>query len=234
MRYSFTRTSSNVKTGPIPVTMTSEASCPQSCTLKDAGCYARFSYVGMQWSKLNKPEHGYDLTQLSGLIQALPIGQIWRHNVAGDMALQGTSILDVNVVRELTLANQLAKAKGFTYTHCSPIGTTPAAKHNRLTIRKAIERGFIINVSCETLEQVDQVVGMGLPAVVLLSEDAPNKQKTPEGNTVIKCPATYTNTNCSLCKLCANSAPERATIGFPVHGAGKKMARKVINIEVTT
>ena len=38
--YHLTKVSSNRKTGPIPVSTTTSDSCPPTCSLKGAGCYA--------------------------------------------------------------------------------------------------------------------------------------------------------------------------------------------------
>ncbi len=47
----FTRVSSNAKTGPIPVTTTSEETCPVSCPLKRNGCYADAGPLALFWRK---------------------------------------------------------------------------------------------------------------------------------------------------------------------------------------
>lgn len=47
-----TMKSSNVKTGPIPVSTTGAQSCPNACSLKGSGCYAEGGPLGMHWRKV--------------------------------------------------------------------------------------------------------------------------------------------------------------------------------------
>ena len=88
-RYQFARVSGNRKTGPIPVTNTSRDTCPDSCALKGAGCYAETGPIHWHWRKLNNTGAGYSLDQLCGLIRSLPGAQLWRHNAAGDLPGNG-------------------------------------------------------------------------------------------------------------------------------------------------
>jgi len=58
MLVGFTRISTNAKTGPIPTSMTEQASCPTTCPWS-AGkmCYPYFSPLGFQWESLTN--NGY-------------------------------------------------------------------------------------------------------------------------------------------------------------------------------
>ena len=83
-----TRVSSNRKTGPIPVSTTSSESCPSTCPLRNAGCYAAVGYTRIQWSKVDSGERGRDWKGFVSEVRKLPRGQVWRHNVAGDLPTQ--------------------------------------------------------------------------------------------------------------------------------------------------
>ena len=85
MRVRFTKVSSNTKTGPIGVTMTESASCPDTCSLKGAGCYARFGRVGMQWKQLDNGTYGMQWDDFIHELSAMPRGYTFRHNVSGDL-----------------------------------------------------------------------------------------------------------------------------------------------------
>lgn len=214
IKYSFTRVSGNAKTGPIPVTMTSRNSCPDSCALKANGCYADTGMVRLHWSKLD--HKGLTLQELTDSIKALPKGQLWRHNVAGD-------IPDAQTLGAIVQANK--GRKGFTYSHAWDNPSILEA------VSKANKEGFTVNLSANSAEHADTLVSLAAgPIVCLMPEDAPKVSTTPAGNTVVLCPATYQdNVTCAACGICAVST-RKAIIGFPVHGIAKRKANKVITL----
>jgi hypothetical protein len=133
-------------------------------------------------------------------VAALPAGQIWRHNEAGDLPGVGED-LDERLLDQLVEAN--AGKRGFTYTH---------KRTGVEAIRRAVVRGFAINVSADSLDEAKRFLRQSLPVVVVLGKDAP-KRFGP----VVTCPATYSDTTCEKCGLCAKT--DRAfAIGFPAHG----------------
>lgn len=215
--YSFTRVSGNAKTGPIPVTMSSRSTCPDSCALKANGCYADAGMVRINWQKLDTK--GLSLDALLASIQALPKGQLWRHNVAGDLP-------SIDVLDALTQANK--GRKGFTYTHA--FNDYPGMLQ---AVQQANEQGFTVNLSANSMQQADTLKALGAgPVVCLMPEDAPKVSLTPAGNTVTLCPATYRDDiQCSNCGLCA-VATRKGIVGFPVHGTSKRKAHKVISLAV--
>ena len=226
MRVRFTKVSSNAKTGPIGVTMTESASCPDTCALKAAGCYARFSFVGIQWRQLDKGTHGIEWDQFIKELSAMPSGYTFRHNVAGDL-LNRKGFIDHKMLGKLVQASN--KKQGFTYTH------HVLNAWNIAVIRAANRAGFTINVSCDNLDQVDNAIKLGLPAATILPEFSDKVTVTPAGNRVVTCPATYRDD--VTCANCGNGRPLCAradrvyAIGFPVHGAGKKKAEKIFMLK---
>jgi hypothetical protein len=88
----FTRVSRNVKTGPIPVTTTSEESCPHACPLKGNGCYAEAGPMAILWRKVTARKMGMAWDAAMSEIAALPKGTLWRHNQAGDLPGMGDAI----------------------------------------------------------------------------------------------------------------------------------------------
>ena len=226
MRVRFTRISSNAKTGPIAVSMTESKSCPDTCALKSNGCYAKMSYTGIQWRQLDKGTHGIEWDYFIKELSRLPYGSIFRHNVAGDLP-HDKGMLDHHKIRDMVYA--LHKKQGFTYTH------HVVNPWNKAVVRKANSLGFTINVSCDSLEQVDKLYSSGLPLVTILPEASDKVTTTPAGNRVVTCPATYNdNVQCFNCgsgrPLCAR-ADRAYAIGFPVHGAGKKKAEKIFMLK---
>ena len=109
-----TRKSRNSKTGDIPVTTTSEETCPHACPLKANGCYAEAGPLAILWRKVTARKMGMAWDAAMSEIAALPNGTLWRHNQAGDLPGIGDAI-DVAALAALVKANR--GKRGFTYTH---------------------------------------------------------------------------------------------------------------------
>ena len=88
MNYHLSLSSSNKKTGPIPVSTSPKQTCPVDCGMKDA-CYAKIGPLNIHWIRISEGKQGDDWKTFLGKIQALSDNQIWRHNQAGDLASNG-------------------------------------------------------------------------------------------------------------------------------------------------
>lgn len=220
MNYSFVQVSGNSKTGPIPVTMTDRASCPDSCALKASGCYAESGMVRMHWQRLDAK--GITARQLTANIAALPKDTLWRHNVAGDLTNNGRDI-DRETLDAITKANR--GKRGFTYTHAHD------TESNREAIQQANAQGFTINLSANSPQHADELAALNIgPVVTLVDIDAPTHNMTPGGRPIITCPATRSdNINCATCGLCQVQT-RRSIVGFPLHGTSKRKAAQVIRL----
>lgn len=221
--------SSNKKTGKIPVSMTEENSCPEVCPWKNKGCYAKYGPLGMHWRKLNKIKDKNILNwkQFCTKISDLPIGQLWRHNQAGDLPGNDSKI-DTVKMHKLIKANK--NKKGFTYTH-KPVLKTKYALNNRRIIKSSNKKGFTINLSADSINEVDRLYDLNIgPVTVILPSESKLKLKTFKGRNIIVCPAEYIEAiNCSNCKLCA--LPNRKSIiGFRAHGVTKKSVNEKLKI----
>lgn len=222
----FTKRSGNEKTGPIPVSMSERATCPDHCSFKGTdengklrGCYAEGWPMRTHWDAV--ATRGVSWQVFCDLVRALPDGQLWRHNQAGDLPGDNDTI-DGEALAQLILANQ--GKRGFTYTH------KPGARD---TIAMANRNGFTINVSCDSLEQVDSEVGKGYPVVVVLpmleKGEVENKvTRTPGGNRVVTCPAQWRETSCAECGLCAVSDRDYV-VGFRAHGIAKRRTSNLVS-----
>lgn len=218
--YHLTRVSSNAKTGPIPVSTTSRSSCPDACPLKHNGCYADRGPLGMHWSAVSEKGRGYDLEKFCTQIEALPKHQLWRYAQAGDLPGDGCHI-DAQALERIVRANR--GRRGFGYTHYPAL--EPA---NARAIASAAAQGFVINVSCDSLEQADVMAKLRIaPVVTILPADQLKHTRTPEGRHVSICPAVVRDdVSCASCGICA-MPHRRAIIGFPAHGTGAKKAERV-------
>ena len=223
MKYHFILKSANSKTGPIPVTYSQRETCPQSCPHYRADCYAEDYYTRMSWDKV--AERGGDLGQLCASIEALPAGQLWRFNVAGDLPGAGEHV-DAAALGAIVQAN--IGRRGFTYTHKK----TPEALY---WAQCANDWGFTVNLSADDAGEADALANVSRsPLTCIVPMDTPEKTETPEGRTIIVCPAqTRDDITCATCGLCAR-ADRRVIIGFRAHGSRARvtdaLARRVIPI----
>lgn len=217
----FTRISRNAKTGPIPVTTTSEETCPDSCPLKSHGCYAESGPIALFWRKVTERKAGMAWQQAMAEIRKLPKGTLWRHNQAGDLPGAGDTI-DKGAMMELIAANR--GRRGFTYTHKPAL----PGSENAYLVAKANLAGFAVNLSADNLAEADQLANLDIaPVVCVLPSDQVTAIKTPAGRHVAICPATISdNVNCASCGLCA-MIDRKAIIGFPAHGTSKRKATQI-------
>lgn len=217
--------SRNVKTGPIPVSTSTSQTCPTSCPFNAGnGCYAASGPLALFWRKVSESKAGESFGAFLDKIRALPAGQLWRHNQAGDLAGNGDT-LDIAALAALVSAN--AGKRGFTYTH-KPL----ALASERQAIAQSNASGFTVNLSANDLGHADRLADLGIaPIVVVLPADAKQNTITPKGRKVIVCPATIReDVSCADCGLCARLRD--AIVGFPAHGTSKRKADAIARQEV--
>jgi len=225
LRYHLTPKSANEKTGPIPVSTTSAATCPPDCPFNNKqGCYAGSGPLALHWAAVTRGDRGDQFADFFDKIAALPPGQLWRHNQAGDLPGNGLEI-DGRALGDLVKANK--GRRGFTYTHYNP-----ANGKNAAYIKGANDWGFTVNLSANTPAHADQLAALGLgPVVTVLPIDQRENTVTPGGLKIVVCLATIREgVSCSSCQLCAVSN-RAAVIGFPAHGTQAKKAARVFSIQ---
>lgn len=230
--------SSNAKTGNIIQSYSSRATCPEKCPLKDGGCYAEGYYTRKLWDRCDNPEDpryvaNYDQLRLALLeatiqhIKGSP-NVLFRHNVAGDVAIEGTSVIDSKRVNALADAVKYVNTlfpdslMGYTYTHCE------ISEYSAGIIHEAASKGFLINASCETVSEVMQAKALGINTVITsVNPEETKKALKASGIVGVQCPAqTHADRNCKECRLCARD--RKTTVIFGIHGTTAKKAAKVI------
>lgn len=224
-----THSSSNVKTGPIPVSTTAWTSCPDSCPLKEKGCYAKGGPLGMHTNKVTAADRGILWETFLEKIAALPIGQVWRHNQAGDLPGDNERV-SPRLLESLATAN--VGRRGFTYTH-KPVldGQTGPVENNRRAIAAANRKGFVINLSANGLSHADKLAALAIgPVVTILPAGIEENTETPDGRKVVVCPAQKRDgVTCSTCRLCSRG-DRSVIVGFIPHGASKKHVAKMAEV----
>lgn len=230
--------SSNPKTGNIIQSYSNRSTCPSRCPFKNNGCYADSYHTSHQWDRCDDEgdkryiANGHDLTL--DLMSAVAIhakkeeGSIlFRHNVAGDIALSNSDMIDRERLNTIVEAcNRVStnffgvNLMGYTYTHCNPsIG-------NIKKVKDAQSKGFVVNFSCETIEEVKKVKRMNCNAVMTsVNPDETIKELKKEGLKSLQCPAqTNDGMNCKKCKLCARDRD--VVIIFAIHSYGSKKSQE--------
>jgi hypothetical protein len=218
-----TAVSSNVKTGPIPTSTSDRATCPTTCPFYDKGCYAKSGPQAIHWSKVSNAERGVTYDQFVEQVRKIQRGQLWRHNVSGDLQHNDGNI-DYLKLRKLIDANK--GRKGFTYSH------HVLNEHNVICLQNANGMGFTVNASCESVDDADRVMTEHqIPAVAVIpSTESRRFFNTSSGRKVIVCPATiHENVTCSTCGLC-QKADREFVIAFPAHGVAKKTVNEIVTV----
>jgi hypothetical protein len=225
MKTHLTLKSSNEKTGPIPVSTSSQKQCPSSCPFRGNGCYAESGPLAIHFAKVTSGERGDEWPEFLAKIATLPQGQLWRHNQAGDLPGWGSRIAG-GMLAELVEANK--GKRGFTYTHKPMMGAGETAANNRQAVKSANAGGFVVNLSANNLEEADSLASLSIgPVVVVVPHDQTTNTNTPSGRKVVICPATQREgVSCATCQLCARGN-RSVIIGFPAHGSQKKKASAV-------
>lgn len=142
---------------------------------------------------------------------------IARDRVVGDID-DGNGGIDRDHLEVVTAAFQRLGRTVFGYTHLT---TVTAAD---------IPAGYVMNASCETVDDIRDAHRRGLPAVIA----GDNVPESVDGARVVTCPAvTREDTDCSTCGLCARESrmvsPETApVIHFPLHGTAVRKARAAV------
>lgn len=217
MNVHLTLKSANAKTGPIPVSTTERASCPADCKMKTE-CYAASGPLALHWAAVSNGARGTSWSEFTDAIAALPDGQLWRHNQAGDLPQAGGTI-DPALLGDLVAAN-IGK-RGFTYSHHRDAASIQWIRH-------ANQWGFTVNLSANDLHDADALADhQAGPVVVVLPSTQTANTTTPAGRPVVVCPATQRDdVSCATCQLCQRQ--RAAIVGFPAHGT----RRRVIDLKL--
>tara|TARA_R100001530_G_scaffold98536_1_gene68445 strand:+ start:124 stop:825 length:702 start_codon:yes stop_codon:yes gene_type:complete len=221
--------SANKKVGPIPVSTTSASTCPGDCPFNnnnEGGCYAEAGPLKLHWLKVTRGERGINYNEFLEQIEALPAGQIWRHNQAGDLPGDGKQ-LDGDACEQLAKANN--NKRGFTYTHYNP-----GINGNGIIIKAMNKAGFVVNLSGNNPDHAIKLANKKVGPVVSVATSDTSGTFKKDGKQFVQCPATRDNIkiDCATCKLCAIS-DRKSIVYFPAHGTSKKKVNNQINKEVT-
>jgi hypothetical protein len=200
--------------------VTIQGSCPSTCPLRDNGCYAQLSFVGMHNTKLTKawedegaPEPRTVARAEAALIRAyaqvVPQGTPLRLHVSGDARTNGAAKI-------LAAACEAWPGPVWTYTHAW-----------RTVDRESWGDKIIVWASCESDEDMAIARARGYrPSIVVTSHDGDRATNNEHDQKVIPCPNQTRGLSCQDCGLCWVDHP--GAISFAVHGTGTKRVLKVL------
>lgn len=216
MHYTFIRTSTNIKVGPIAVIYADQKTCPSTCPLKDKVCYAKYGNIVLHWRRVKTK-----FKDLLSRIRDMGSHEILRYGVAGDLPGAGNNI---NKKQLLQLKESVSRInKAYAYTHKPMLDKQHrAAKNNRELIKGLKGSNFVINLSADSMEEADEYYDLDIaPVVVVLPVNSPKTSYTPKGRKIVSCPQQYNpNITCAKCQLCMKF--RSCIVGFVAHGSGKK------------
>jgi hypothetical protein len=225
--YHLTKKSSNVKTGPIAVSTTSNDSCPSTCPLKGNGCYAESGPLRLHWDAVSdgpwrdKPR-GTDIETFIASLKSLPEGSCFRHNQAGDLP-HVNGLINAHALELITDACKERKLIAWTYTHHSVDNM-----NNTVLIKRSNNEGLTVNVSAHNQQQAADLHRKGLPSVCIVPKNETRKAWDHDGVKFLVCPAQWSDKNCAECRLC--SVADRAcVVAFKAHGTGSRKVEATIS-----
>lgn len=133
--FHLTLKSDNAKTGPIPVTVTGNQSCPPACVFRKGSlCYAKSGPLAIHWKKVTEGYRGTNFNEFCQKLSELLNNQLFRLNAAGDLPGKGNRI-NGKQLNSLVKAN--SGKRGFSYTHKPVLGNSFVERNNRKYIKAA-------------------------------------------------------------------------------------------------
>lgn len=211
--------SSNPKTGPMPtISRPIETTCPTTCAFlpKALGgngkCYANGRINGIT------KKFSADMS-VSAIVAKINKGKAkgaryLRDRVVGDIIAPGTArdatteVADLDYVLAVADIAQQTGVTAFGYTHAYDLLSD-------VDVLAIAASGYVMNASCNTVEDIERAVAMGLPTTYAGDDLADGD--VIAGRRILTCPEqTGKAPDCATCGLCAK--PNRAaTIRFLLH-----------------
>lgn len=204
--------------------------CPDTCSLKDKGCYAQTSFVGMtnfRMQRRAKGESALDVARSEARAideaykgKSVPQGRALRLHVAGDSrTIKGTRLLDKAIARW----KERGGGECWSYTH--------AWRH----VPRAVWSNVSILASVENAADVQAARAQGYAPAIVVSEHASDKAYQVDGSdvTFIPCPSQTRGVGCTDCQLCWKADwlfETNRGIAFAAHGINKNNLKRHLNV----
>lgn len=177
--------------------------CPEWCPLLNNGCYAQGGNVAIHQRGSSSNNDG---AVFLAALERLPRNAMVRLHVSGDVMLNGE--LDEAYLDALIQgANENPEMTFYGYTHAWQVIDRE---------RFIFPANFVLNASCDTMEDVAVAQSLGWQTTTVIPHDAEEKRY----GKVVVCPNQTSGMTCDECRLCFRERP--LTVAFKAHGYAKK------------
>lgn len=227
----YVRDSQNSKLGKMDAVYTSiQSTCPSSCALKDKGCYASLSFVGITSRRLDKEAVNLSPLQVARAEAAcidnsysggkIPKGTILRLHVSGDSrTIKGSRLIDKAIGRWMKRGGNIA----YSYTHAWR------------SVPRSTWKFAAVLASVDSIDDVEAAREKGYAPAIVIAEHHGDKAHLIEGSDTkwIPCPNQTRDVTCEKCKLCFN--PDRLFhsnmgIAFAAHGVKRDELKRHLTV----
>lgn len=222
MSFNFIIKNQSRKVGDMPTSYSPRKTCPDTCSLKNNGCYGDNFPIRLHWDRFSNDQNdnwNEFVESVRKFRQENP-KRLWRYNIVGDIVGNNTKI-DFPRLKKLVKANNGGDVIAYTHKY--------TRQENLAHIRYAVKRGFNLNLSADnTGDALVLRKKTNLPVTAVLSVTKNQYEKMTNGerqdyrsnlsvNKIVICPEqTGAVKDCQSCKLCSN--PKRKSIiGFLKH-----------------
>jgi hypothetical protein len=207
------------------------ATCPSTCGLKGAGCYAQSGSHRRIMGPLDDAAHAFlpdDITAHEATVirrsyggKEVPQdgargGRDLRLHVGGDVPSERAATWLADATR-----GWLRRGGGTVWTYTHRWREIPAEAFGLIAVW----------ASCESTAEVKQAQALGYRAAVVVAEHPSERLYVRDNVRILPCPFETRKKTCVECRLCLDAPVDPSiTIGFAAHGGGKKDLKRRLTL----
>ena len=206
--------------------------CPSTCALRDAGCYAQSSYVGMTNKRLEGAAVGMrardvaraEASAIDGAFRGGAVPPIdgkprkLRLHVSGDARERESASILAAAARRW-----LERGGGAVYTYT----------HAWRTVPREAWRGVSVLASVDSVSDGARALSEGYAPAVVVGQHHGDRAWESNGVSWIPCPSQTRGVSCVECRLCMRAdtlAGAGKGIAFAAHGTGSKKIKRRLQV----
>lgn len=191
-----------------------QSSCPTSCPLQNAGCYAEDGFAGLQTRRLNRSPTTDPLAL--ALLEAKKI----REKLSGKLPLRLHVVGDCRT--EETARIVTAACEEYMDKHGQPVWNYTHAW--KVVPREAWGRTATF-ASCDKVEDLAEAKERGYAPALVVARHLRSKVYEMGGHKILPCRHQTHGEQCDSCRLCFDDKTftnHDLTLAFAAHGSGRK------------
>lgn len=217
--------SANSKIGPMSATYAAQVTCPTTCPLRGAGCYAETGATGFSTRQRNDVANAQNVELLDVIrLEADGIRSLAKNKNAQDLRVHVVGDSPTPEAARITSAamqeyRETTGKRAYTYTHAW-----------RDVARDDWGNESVL-ASCEDVEDARTAMDKGYAAAIVVAEHTSNKAWRDSDVTVIPCPNQTRGVQCKDCGLCMDAnklLARRAVIAFAAHGTNAETVKATV------